>query len=62
METAKEEVQKILSHLPDNCSLEDIQYHLYVLQKIQKGLEEVRQGRLLTQDAVVCGLKKRLEK
>jgi hypothetical protein len=29
----------MLSKLPDDCSLEDIQYHLYVLEKIRRGLE-----------------------
>ena len=39
MSTAKEEVQALLSKLPDDCSLEDIQYHLYVIEKVRNGLE-----------------------
>lgn len=39
MNTAKEEVQSLLSKLPDDCSLEDIQYHLYVIEKVRNGLE-----------------------
>lgn len=39
MSTAKEEVQSLLSKLPDDCSLEDIQYHLYVIAKVRNGLE-----------------------
>lgn len=39
MATAKEEVQKMLNQIPDDASLEDIQYHLYMLDKIQSGLE-----------------------
>jgi hypothetical protein len=35
MNTTKEEVQSLLKKLPDNCSLEDVQYHLYVIEKIQ---------------------------
>lgn len=38
MSTAKEEVQALLITLPDDCSLEDIQYHLYVIQKVKSGL------------------------
>ena len=38
--TAKQEVQSLLSRLPDGCSLEDIQYHLYVLEKVHRGLED----------------------
>ena len=40
MQTAKQEVEQMLQHLPDNSSIEDIQYHLYVLEKIRKGLDE----------------------
>lgn len=28
----------MLETLPDDSSLEDIQYHLYVLEKVQRGL------------------------
>ncbi len=40
MQTAKQEVHEILNRLPEDCSLEDIQYHLYVLQKIECGLKD----------------------
>ena len=46
MQTAKQEVKEILAHLPEDCTLEDIQYHLYVLQKIQRGLDDARNGRV----------------
>jgi hypothetical protein len=39
MSTAKEEVHALLSRLPDDCSIEDIQYHLYVIEKVRHGLE-----------------------
>ena len=39
MSTAKKEVHALLSRLPDDCSLEDIQYHLYVIEKVRHGLE-----------------------
>jgi hypothetical protein len=39
MVTAKQEVESLLSKLPDDCSLEDIQYHLYVIEKIRHGLD-----------------------
>lgn len=38
MNTAKDEVRELLSKLPEDCSLEDIQYHLYVIEKTQHGL------------------------
>jgi len=39
MSTAKEEVHALLTKLPDDCSLEDIQYHLYMIEKVRNGLE-----------------------
>jgi len=52
MSTAKEEVRKMLDRLPDDSSFEDIQYHIYVRQKIEQGLEDVEAGRLLAQEEV----------
>lgn len=48
METAKEQVQQILESLPEDASLEDIQYHIYVRQKIQQGLDDVDAGRTVS--------------
>jgi predicted transcriptional regulator len=52
MSTAKEEVRKLLDQLPDDSSLEDIQYHIYVREKIERGLKDVREGRVLSQDEI----------
>lgn len=52
METAKEEVQRILDLLPDDATLEDIQYRIYVRQAIAAGLRDVEQGRVVSQEEV----------
>ena len=52
MSTAKEEVRKLLDNLPDEATFEDIQYHIYVRQKIERGLEDIREGRVLDQEEV----------
>ena len=39
LQTAKQEVTALLQNLPDGTSLEDIQYHLYVLEKVRNGLD-----------------------
>ena len=52
MQTAKQEVQQLLDELPDDATLEDIQYHLYVKQKIAQGLADVAAGRVLSQDEI----------
>ena len=32
--TTKDMVRALLDRLPDDCSLEDVQYHLYVVQEM----------------------------
>lgn len=39
MTSPKEKVESMLRKLPDDCTIEDIQYHLYVLGKIRQGLQ-----------------------
>jgi len=53
---------KLLESLPDDCALEDIQYHLYVLQKIERGLKDADEGRVYTQEEVERMMAKWLEK
>jgi hypothetical protein len=48
MQTAKQKAEEVLRHLPDDCTLEDIQYHLYVLEKIGKGQYDIAEGRCCT--------------
>ncbi|MGH9971976.1 MAG: hypothetical protein ACREBG_29875 [Pyrinomonadaceae bacterium] len=62
MVTAKEEVESLLNKLPDDCSLEDIQYHLYVIEKVRHGLEAADHRGTLTQDEVESKLGKWLTK
>ena len=62
MKTAKDEVRELLDNLPDDASLEDIQYHLYVRQKIQRGLAAAQQGRTIAHEEVVRRMSRWLEK
>ncbi len=45
MQTAKQEVETMLQHLPEDSTYEDIQYHLYVLEKIKRGRNDIANGR-----------------
>jgi len=58
MESAKEEVRRILEQIPDGASFEDIQYHIYVREKIERGLEDVKQGRAIDQEEVERRMRK----
>ena len=52
MNTAIEEVKLLLNSLPEDSTLEDVQYHLYVVEKIQKGVTRAEKEGTLTQDEV----------
>jgi len=52
MEKAKAEVESLLRRLPDDCTLEDIPYHLYVVEKIRRGIELANGLGTFTQEEV----------
>ena len=52
MSTTKQEVHELLSRLPDDCSLEDIQYHLYVIEKVRHGLDIAHSEGTISQEEV----------
>jgi hypothetical protein len=52
MQVAKQQVASMLQTLPDDCSLEDIQYHLYVIEKIKNGVARAEtEGAISQQNA-----------
>ena len=57
MSTAKQDVEHLLNKLPDNSSVEDI-HHLYVLDKVRRGLEDARVNGTLSQEEVETRLSK----
>jgi len=62
MKTAKDQVRELLENVPDDASLEDIQYHLYVRQKIEKGLKADEDGQTLPHEEVVRRMARWLDK
>ena len=53
MATAKQVVLEVLQSLPDDCSLEDVQYELYVRQKIAEGEQAADEGKLVPHEQVM---------
>jgi predicted transcriptional regulator len=53
-----EDVRRLLEQIPEDASYEDIQYHIYVRQKIEAGLEAAERGELIDQDEVERRLSK----
>jgi hypothetical protein len=50
MLSPKETAIALIRRLPDDCSLEDIQYHLYVRAKVECSLRAIEEGRVVPQE------------
>jgi hypothetical protein len=50
--TTKDEIQSLLQKLPEDCTFEDVQYHLYVIEKIRKGIERAESEGAVSQEEV----------
>ena len=44
----KQEIIKFIEELPNSATLEDIMEELYFRQKVDKGLEDIEKGRLIS--------------
>ncbi|HEY3319470.1 MAG TPA: hypothetical protein VGP72_03200 [Planctomycetota bacterium] len=53
MSTVKAQLRSLAKTLPDDCTLEDAIYELYVLQKIERGMEDIRRGNVIPHDTVM---------
>jgi hypothetical protein len=52
MASPKQVARQVLDSLPDDCSLEEIQYRLYVRQMVEEGRQDVRRGAIVTQEEI----------
>ena len=43
-------VQDLVERMRDDATFEDIQYELYVLQQIERGLRDVEEGRVVSRE------------
>ena len=50
--TTKQQVERVLKDLPDDCTLEDVQYHLFVMERIRSRLEIADRGEFVPHDEV----------
>ena len=57
--TAKETVRALLDRLPDDCSIDDVLYHLYVVQAVGEGLSDTEAGRVMPHDEVAAELRRK---
>lgn len=57
--TTKDRVRALLDRLPDDCSLDDVQYHLYVLQAVARGEADEEAGRVIPHEQVAAELRRK---
>jgi hypothetical protein len=58
MQAAKQDALNTINQLPDTADMEEIMYRLYVLDKVRKGQEDVKQGRLTPADDLTHEIEK----
>ena len=52
MATVKEEARRMIESLPDDATWEDVQYSIYVRERIERGRREATDGKILDEDEV----------
>jgi predicted transcriptional regulator len=57
--TATDSVRALLNRLPADCSLDDVQYHLYVVQAVGQGVADGEAGRVIPHEHVAADLRRK---
>ena len=57
--TTKEQVRALLERLPDDVTLEDVQYHLYIAQSVERGDADEAAGRVVPHEQVAEELRRK---
>lgn len=52
MANVKDAAKKLIDHLPDQATWDDVIYEIYVKQKIEAGLQAVRDGRTIPHEEI----------
>jgi len=56
---AKQQVKDLLNKLPDDCTIDDVLYHLYVMRSVNQGLAEIQAGKGIPHEQVVQELRRK---
>lgn len=57
--TTKETVRALLDRLPDDCSLDDVLYQLYVVQAINRGVADGEAGRVIPHEQIAAEMRRK---
>jgi hypothetical protein len=55
----KQTVRALLDRLPDDCSVDDVLYHLYVLQAVERGQADAAVGRTIPHEEVESAMRRK---
>ncbi len=55
----KQTVRALLDRLPDDCSVEDVLYHLYVLHAVERGRADAAAGRTIPHEEVESAMRRK---
>ena len=58
MRALKDKIAELIHHLPEDSTLEDIQYHLKKKKKISKGQKSIKDGKGISNEEAKARLSK----
>jgi len=61
MPSAKEEIRRMLDALPDDATWEDVQYSIYIRERIERGRREADEQKIVEQDEIELRMKRWLD-
>jgi predicted transcriptional regulator len=59
MEILKSKLEVLLKELPDKVDIDEVMYRIYLLQKIEAGEEDIKEGKILSHKDAVKRLSKK---
>ena len=57
MATTKDELRKLLESLPEDATWEDVQYSIYVRERVERGRREAAESHLVDQEEIEARMK-----
>jgi hypothetical protein len=58
MLTIKQQVLDVVNSLPDNCTMDDIRYNLYLRRKVEEGIRAADAGEVFTTEQAIDEVRK----
>ena len=59
MTVAKSKIENILEKMPAVINVDDLIYQLYLLEKLEEGEDDIREGRILSHEQAIKRISKK---